>query len=60
MENASFSLYHRFRYISYSPAYRNFVNLLHSIYTKRNCTQSFSKYYLSKPKNQGLILDQIL
>jgi len=42
------------------PAYRNFINSLHVKYTKRNYTHSFSKYYLSRPENQRLSLDEIL
>ena len=41
-------------------AYCNFVNSLHVKYTKRNYTHSFSKYYLSRPENQRLSLDEIL
>jgi hypothetical protein len=41
-------------------AYRNFVNSLSAEHTKRNYTHSFSKYYLSKPENQRLSLDEIL
>jgi|tagenome__1003787_1003787.scaffolds.fasta_scaffold20983234_8 integrase len=42
------------------PAYRNFINSLSAKYTKRNYTHSFSKYYLSRPENQRLSLDEIL
>jgi integrase len=42
------------------PAYRNFINSLSAKYTKRNYTHSFPKYYLSKPENQRLSLDDIL
>ena len=35
------------------PARLNFVNSLSAKYTKRNDTHSFSKYYLSRPENQG-------
>lgn len=41
-------------------AYRNFVNSLHTECTKRNYIHCFSKYYLPRPENKGLTLDQIL
>jgi hypothetical protein len=46
--------------MEFSSSLLNFVKSLSAKYTKRNYTHSFSKYYLSRPENQRLSLDEIL
>ena len=45
---------------SSDPIFRNFINSIRSPVTKKSYTQSLNKYYLSRPENIHLTLQQII
>ena len=45
---------------SSDPIFRNFINSIKSPITKKSYTQSLNKYYLSRPENVNLTLQQII
>ncbi len=45
---------------SSDPIFRNFINSIKSPITTKSYTQSLNKYYLSRPENINLTLQQII